>query len=80
MTCYNVNGNLFQGQISVPSKGRWAYDNVKLLHLFGFGCELGGKVVLISQKCGCGIHRFSRSASRIRSLYVRPLSPIRQFR
>ncbi len=29
-----VKGHVGQGQISVPKKGRWAHDNVKLLHLF----------------------------------------------
>ncbi len=28
-----VKGHEGQGQIRVPKKGRWAHDNVKLLHL-----------------------------------------------
>ncbi len=28
-----VKGHVGQGQIRVPNKGRWAHDNVKLLHL-----------------------------------------------
>ncbi len=27
-----VKGHVGQGQIRVPDKGRWAHDNVKLLH------------------------------------------------
>ncbi len=27
-----VKGHMGQGQIRVPYKGRWAHDNVKLLH------------------------------------------------
>ncbi len=27
-----VKGHMGQGQIRVPNKGRWAHDNVKLLH------------------------------------------------
>ncbi len=29
-----VKGHVGQGQIRVPNKGRWAHDNVKLLHYF----------------------------------------------
>ncbi len=28
-----VKGHMIQGQVRVPNKGRWAHDNVKLLHL-----------------------------------------------
>ncbi len=28
-----VKGHMGQGQIRVPYQGRWAYDNIKLLHL-----------------------------------------------
>ncbi len=28
-----VKGHVGQGQIRVPNKGRWAHNNVKLLHL-----------------------------------------------
>ncbi len=27
-----VKGHVGQGQIRVPNKGRWAHDNIKLLH------------------------------------------------
>ncbi len=32
MRWVKVKGHMDQGQIRVPNKGRWAHDNVKLLH------------------------------------------------
>ncbi len=32
-----VKGHMGQGQIRVPNKGRWAHDNVKLLHFIRHG-------------------------------------------
>ncbi len=35
-----VKGHVGEGQINIPNKGRWAHDNVKLLH-FLFPCSRG---------------------------------------
>ncbi len=32
VTWVKVKGHINQGQVRVPNKGRWAHDNVKLLH------------------------------------------------
>ncbi len=44
VTWVKVKGHVGQGQIRVPKKGRWAHDNVKLLHLFNamYGLILTG--------------------------------------
>ncbi len=39
-----VKGQMGQGQIRVPNKGRWAQDNVKLLH-FMFCHQFSNEII-----------------------------------
>ena len=43
---HKYQGHVGQGQISIPNKGRWAHNNVKLLYFFSNRAFLNASVDL----------------------------------